>query len=88
VDEAVTASVVDPPAHAAETETPPAEYPKTERMEKIIQAQVQTEPVVAADPPPLVQKQPLRREPRSLLDLFTAEEKQELDLEPYRQEEQ
>jgi tetratricopeptide (TPR) repeat protein len=86
-EEAGSAPGSDPVA-AGPVDTPPAEYPRTERMEKIIQSQTPAEPAAVADPPPQVQKQPLRREPRSLLDLFTAEEKQELDLEPYRQEEQ
>jgi len=29
----------------------------------------------------------MRRDPRSLLDLFSADEREELGLEPYRQEE-
>lgn len=116
----------EPPAAAdeaiPETTAPPRDvFPRTDRMERIIEAQTvqQTapaepsagavsapgsgapveEPPAPPPAPPNHQAQPRtpaqaqrqampRREPRSLLDLFSLEEREELGLEPFRQEEQ
>ncbi len=83
----------------APEEDKPASFPKTGRMERILKDQgVASNPPesvtaaagtrVATTPAPEAKHpQNLRREPRSLFDLFSPEERSELFLEPYRQEE-
>lgn len=83
----------------APEEDKPVSFPRTGRMERILKdqglasgtpesvpsaevARVATTPAAEAKHP-----QNLRREPRSLFDLFSPEERSELFLEPYRQEE-
>lgn len=128
LDRAVTEPAETGPRASTDEPTPepdgapvPPIFPRTDRMERIIEAQTiqrapsadpsaleaaapapaapaQEPPASASAPrdrrePPRIpvqaQKQAMpRREPRSLLDLFSPEEREELGLEPFRQEEQ
>lgn len=73
-------------------------FPQTGRMERILRNQgmavpeshpapAESRPAAAAHNPEPRTPQGLKREPRSLFDLFSPEERAELFLEPYRQEE-
>ncbi|MDM7992564.1 MAG: tetratricopeptide repeat protein [Candidatus Fermentibacter sp.] len=76
-------------------EAAPAPFPQTGRMERILRSQGMAVPEArpaAPSPAPAHAPEPraaqgLKREPRSLFDLFSPEERAELFLEPYRQEE-
>ncbi len=76
-------------------EAAPAPFPQTGRMERILRSQGMAVPEArpaAPAPAPAHSPEPraaqgLKREPRSLFDLFSPEERAELFLEPYRQEE-
>jgi len=98
-EDAAAEAVTEEDSLQAPEEDRPVSFPKTGRMEKILKEQgvapappldatsaagsgAATVPAEEAD-----NARNLRREPRSLLDLFSPEERSELFLEPYRQEE-
>lgn len=98
-EDAAAEAVTEEDSLQASEEDRPVSFPKTGRMEKILKEQgvapappldatsaagsgAATVPAEEADT-----ARNLRREPRSLIDLFSPEERSELFLEPYRQEE-
>lgn len=83
------------PRTAAEEQESPEEFPETRRMEKILAGQAETGEAAAAekdeDPagsgpdPVAAETRSMRREPRSLLDLFSPAERKDLGLQPFEE---
>jgi len=89
----------EPPAREApaeeEPEEAPEEFPETRRMEKILAGQAESgeaseedegDDPAGADPDPVAaETRSMRREPRSLLDLFSPREREDLGLHPFEE---
>ena len=99
--EAEEPPVGEPPAEeeprtvAEEPEEAPEEFPETRRMEKILAGQAETgeasaedggdDPAGSGPDPAATETQSMRREPRSLLDLFSPREREDLGLRPFEE---
>ena len=92
-DEVAPEAVEEAEEAASAEEQAPEEFPDTRRMEKILAGQMgeegeagvpeNAENTQESDPPQSAETAGMRREPRSLMDLFSSEEKEDLNLKPF-----